>query len=76
MSLMVEQLLNSWFVQNRPLFNRSLEISHPADRDLETISVYIPASLKVRLKVICMQRKVSIQTVLARLIEEWVVAHS
>lgn len=73
---MVEQLLNSWFAQDRPLFDQRLEITHQSDRDLETISVYIPASVKVRLKVMCMQRKVSIQTVLARLIEEWVVTHS
>ncbi len=69
MSMMSEQLLRDWLSTKKPIFE---EIELSPETDMEIISVYVPESLKVDLKVLCMQKKVTMTFVLSQLIKAWV----
>ncbi len=72
MSMMSEQLLRDWLLSKKPIFEQPR--SSP-ETDMEVISVYVPESLKVRLKVLCMKKKVTMTFVLSQLIKVWVEAN-
>ena len=72
MSMMSEQLLRDWLLSKKPIFDQT--VSSP-ETDMEVISVYVPESLKVRLKVLCMKQKVTMTFVLSQLIKVWVEAN-
>ncbi|MGB5631239.1 MAG: hypothetical protein WBM44_19190 [Waterburya sp.] len=69
MSMISEQLLQDWLLTKKPIFDRT--VLSP-ETDMEVISVYVPESLKVRLKVLCMKEKVTMTFVLSQLIKAWV----
>lgn len=73
MSFVSELLLRDWLLNKEPVLNDTVSIPQA---DLEVISVYIPESLKVQLKVICMQERVTMKIVLFQLIQNWVKAYS
>ena len=72
MSMMSEQLLRDWLLTKQPIFDQT--VSSP-ETDMEVISVYVPESLKVNLKVLCMKKKVTMTFVLSQLIKVWVEAN-
>ncbi|MEL6501615.1 MAG: hypothetical protein AAFV28_06220 [Cyanobacteria bacterium J06635_13] len=72
MSLAIEKLVRKWLAENGSVIPRN---SSRSQADLEVLGIYIPMPLKMELKVLCMQQKVSMKTVLAQLIEEWVAAN-
>ena len=73
MSVISEDLLREWLRTGEPNIDKTASF---AEEDLEVISVYIPESLKVQLKVKCMQEKVTMKFVLFQLIQIWVVENS
>ncbi|MEM7594027.1 MAG: hypothetical protein AAF383_21385 [Cyanobacteria bacterium P01_A01_bin.83] len=73
MSIMSEHLLRSWLLTGEPAINKTVFFP---ESDLEVISVYIPESIKVQLKVKCMQEKVTMKFVLFQLIQKWVYENS
>ena len=72
MSMMSEQLLRDWLITRNPSFEQT-ELS--SETDMEVVSVYVPESLKVELKVLCMKKKVTMTYVLSQLIKNWVEAN-
>ena len=58
MSAMSEQMLRDWLSTKELIFGADPPNSSP-EADMEVISVYVPESLKVELKVLCMQQKVT-----------------
>ena len=72
MSMMSEQLLRNWLLSKKPVFEQP---GSSPETDMEVISVYVPESLKVRLKVLCMKEKVTMTFVLSQLIKVWVEAN-
>lgn len=72
MSMMSEQLLRDWLITRNPSFEQT-ELS--SETDMEVVSVYVPESLKVELKVLCMKEKVTMTYVLSQLIKNWVEAN-
>ena len=72
MSLMIEKLVRNWLVETSFITRQSSSGSQSSQNNLEVVGIYLPMSLKVELKVLCMQRKISMKRVLAHLIEEWV----
>lgn len=73
MSFVSELLLRDWISSEKPIFKETVSIP---EEDMEVISVYIPESLKVELKVICMQERVTMKFILLHLIQSWVNAYS
>lgn len=73
MSVVLEQLLKNWLQAENPVLKRT---EPDSETNLEIISAYIPQSLKVQLKVLCMHEQVPMKLVLSQLIEEWVEASS
>ncbi|MEL6438985.1 MAG: hypothetical protein AAFQ80_07005 [Cyanobacteria bacterium J06621_8] len=73
MSVISEHLLRNWLIAGEPTVSKM--VSFP-EEDLEVISVYIPESLKVQLKVKCMEEKVTMKFVLFQLIQIWVAENS
>ena len=69
MSVILEQLLRDWLQAEKQTLKRT-----SFETNLEIISVYIPPSLKLQLKVLCMQKLVPMNLVLFQLIKEWVEA--
>ncbi|MEM6614330.1 MAG: hypothetical protein AAF652_19185 [Cyanobacteria bacterium P01_C01_bin.72] len=72
MSLMIERLVRNWLAETSFIARQS---SSASQTNLEVVGIYLPMSLKVELKVLCMQRRISMKRVLAQLIEEWVAAN-
>lgn len=72
MSAMSEQLLRDW-LSTRELISQPTNL--PPETEMEVISVYVPESLKVELKVLSMQQKVTMTFVLSQLIKAWVEAN-
>ena len=72
MSAMSEQLLRDWLSTKELIFQ---PINSSPEAEMEVISVYIPESLKVELKVLSMQQKVTMTFVLSQLIQVWVEAN-
>ncbi|MEM8677317.1 MAG: hypothetical protein AAGF83_26185 [Cyanobacteria bacterium P01_G01_bin.67] len=73
MSVISEHLLRDWLLTGEPRINKTVPFP---EQDLEVISVYVPESLKVQLKVKCMQEKVTMKFVLFQLIQIWVEENS
>ncbi|MGF1479661.1 MAG: hypothetical protein ACFB4I_09235 [Cyanophyceae cyanobacterium] len=71
MSVILEQLLRNWLQAEKPALKKA---ESSLETNVETISAYVPPSLKVQLKVLCTQEQVPMRLVLSQLIEEWVEA--
>lgn len=71
MSAVLEDLINKWIQADGPVHVSPADLS---DEDSEDVKGYIPKSLKLRFKTLCIQKRVKMRYVLYEIINEWVQA--
>jgi hypothetical protein len=70
MSEVIEDLIEGWIQadgESVPEFTPNL-----SEEDFVEVKGYVPESIKIRFKILCTQKRVSIRSVLYHLINEWV----
>ncbi|MEH2406076.1 hypothetical protein [Nostoc sp.] len=69
MSEVLDNLIREWIQADAPLTKLSLDCLNEETEDVKT---YVPKSLKHEFKLICIQKRVTIRSILYLLIKQWV----
>lgn len=69
MSSVLEELIDKWIQENAPTY---MDIIDFDDEALEEVKGYIPKSLKLQFKKMCIRKRIDIKFVLYELIQEWI----
>jgi hypothetical protein len=69
MSAVLQTLIEQWIQADGPVDE---SFANLANEELEDVKGYVPKSLKLRFKTLCIMKRVKIRSVLYQLITEWV----
>lgn len=69
MSAVLQTLIEKWIQADGPVDEYFTNL---ANEELEDVKGYVPKSLKLRFKTLCIMKRVKIRSVLYQLITEWV----
>lgn len=69
MSAVLQGLIERWIQADAPVYESSTNLPN---EELEDVKGYVPKSLKLRFKTLCIMKRVKIRSVLYQLITEWI----